>query len=644
MNTPNMLNIDCSEIDTFYRYKMPAPVLRVEGGGKYFKTFILNLNEISTSLNVKEVYLGKFIALELGVSSGKDHGYSFYRGTHSLVAIQMLITNFIEIFVLCDKCRLPELSLSAKKTHLFQSCRSCGNKFEIHQEKHKLVSFITSDIIHNGPPETTRIEPSAPMEEDVDEFNFDIENEAKKENSLLLETPPPEYQFGEKNELDRVPELIKPSDLLLPHWLQPKPNPIPIGITNLSNQITLVRQADSDADVGNWSDSDTYDIGENNVDALIDDPINDVLNADSISIPEGFYSHDLDMELVKSEIEQAIRIDKKVYPKLDFDFDPDEDSKLELWIDFSTEAGEYVIEKITNVEALKQPVPTYQSFSNISGNISGNFTGYPHININNRNTYQFNRPNGFPTGSFSYSQPSMAQANVCDWREWSPLTWSFLSRLDKEKRMAKVFNFVKYQKKYITEAYEIKPVDAKRIDIIALELRYFADRLDLECFVCGYVVELLFTNNIIADNEIRQYKRLLKGISKNNSDCQMFIVEAFGLMVSNKLELIAIFADICEQLILYNIVDYDALREWNNAEKHFIDKDNFTTLQLEIMELLDRNDEDDPDLANLFSTDYSGLPLTTGYDFNNTFETNNLSQYNDNSHTNVIDYFGGIYD
>jgi hypothetical protein len=66
-----LLNITGSRVveDPSFRYKMPRLVCRIEGRGNGIRTCIVNLTEISDSLNRPPDILTKYFGVELGAQS-----------------------------------------------------------------------------------------------------------------------------------------------------------------------------------------------------------------------------------------------------------------------------------------------------------------------------------------------------------------------------------------------------------------------------------------------------------------------------------------------------------------------------------------------------------------------------------------------
>lgn len=122
-----MLNINQSD-DPFYRYKMNK--IRISKGGKGNGCFtnLLNLNEISKDLSHPEEIIFKFISNNLGTNGNFDK--KRINGHYSDKEIQNVIFDYINTFVVCSKCSVPELipeiEGKKKKKKLISHCSACG--------------------------------------------------------------------------------------------------------------------------------------------------------------------------------------------------------------------------------------------------------------------------------------------------------------------------------------------------------------------------------------------------------------------------------------------------------------------------------------------------------------------------------------
>uniref|UniRef100_A0A0B7B9X6 Eukaryotic translation initiation factor 5 n=1 Tax=Arion vulgaris TaxID=1028688 RepID=A0A0B7B9X6_9EUPU len=139
------LNIDRSNTDPFYRYKMPRLIAKVEGKGNGIKTVIVNMTEVAKALSRPPTYPTKFFGCELGAQTQFDSKNDRYivNGSHTDEKLQTLMDGFIKKFVLCPECSNPETNLvvQVKRGTIQQRCIACGNVTSVDM-RHKLTTFI----------------------------------------------------------------------------------------------------------------------------------------------------------------------------------------------------------------------------------------------------------------------------------------------------------------------------------------------------------------------------------------------------------------------------------------------------------------------------------------------------------------------
>jgi translation initiation factor 5 len=129
--------------DFSYRYKMPAIQAKVEGRGNGIKTVLPNIIELSLSLNREAPEITKFFGCELGSQTSFDieTGRAIVNGAISASDLQNHLRRYIENFVLCKNCRLPETTYKIKNDIITQKCAACGEKASCDMS-HKLATFI----------------------------------------------------------------------------------------------------------------------------------------------------------------------------------------------------------------------------------------------------------------------------------------------------------------------------------------------------------------------------------------------------------------------------------------------------------------------------------------------------------------------
>jgi len=137
------LNIGRDQQDKSYRYKMPVLVTKIEGRGNGIKTVIVNMVDIAKALHTSPEYPTKYFGLELGAQSKFDTETerSIVNGCHNQTDLVVLLDKFIKEFILCPKCKLPEVKIRVVKTKVQVDCAACGYNGEV-ASAHKLVGYI----------------------------------------------------------------------------------------------------------------------------------------------------------------------------------------------------------------------------------------------------------------------------------------------------------------------------------------------------------------------------------------------------------------------------------------------------------------------------------------------------------------------
>ncbi|KAK9708352.1 eukaryotic translation initiation factor 5 [Basidiobolus ranarum] len=144
------INIRRDVKDSFYRYKMPRLLAKVEGRGNGIKTVVPNMTDISRSLCRPPAYPTKYFGCELGAQvkcEAKNDRY-IINGSHEAEKMQKLLDGFIDKFVLCGACKNPETDLIISKDDIIRDCKACGQRTPVDMRQ-KLTTYILKN-----PPET----------------------------------------------------------------------------------------------------------------------------------------------------------------------------------------------------------------------------------------------------------------------------------------------------------------------------------------------------------------------------------------------------------------------------------------------------------------------------------------------------------
>jgi translation initiation factor 5 len=121
---------------------------KIEGRGNGIKTVIPNMSEVAKALRVDPDYITKFFGYELGCQSKYERGIdcAFVTGAHDTPKLVGLLDKFIELFVCCPKCNLPEIrwDVNSEKEEIQVDCTACGNHSPMNHG-HKLISYICKE-------------------------------------------------------------------------------------------------------------------------------------------------------------------------------------------------------------------------------------------------------------------------------------------------------------------------------------------------------------------------------------------------------------------------------------------------------------------------------------------------------------------
>lgn len=129
--------------DPSYRYKMPSVVGKIEGKGNGIKTVIVNISDLALSLHRDPGEVNKFFGCEMGAQTTYNEAddRAVVNGAHSDGELQGCVHKYIEKFVLCPNCGLPETEYKIKQGCIWHRCAACGAK-DMVDMNHKLCTYI----------------------------------------------------------------------------------------------------------------------------------------------------------------------------------------------------------------------------------------------------------------------------------------------------------------------------------------------------------------------------------------------------------------------------------------------------------------------------------------------------------------------
>ncbi len=150
MSKINLTTNDLSLEDNDYRYQIDKPVIDVCGKKDNKTTLFYNSETIAKYLNISSTFFGKYISHNLScpLSFNKEFKCVAFKGEYTNEIITKLLIEFINKYILCPICDLPETTLNKnKELGIYHNCKSCGNNTQIKINKiDKTYEFIEKNI------------------------------------------------------------------------------------------------------------------------------------------------------------------------------------------------------------------------------------------------------------------------------------------------------------------------------------------------------------------------------------------------------------------------------------------------------------------------------------------------------------------
>jgi len=144
-----MVNIPSTCDDPQYRYKMPRLISKKEGRGNGSKTSICNMADVARALKRPPQYTTKWFGAELGAQSTYTNKEgegerAIVNGHHDTPIFQTMLDKFIEKYVLCENCHLPEIDMNVKRGTIIAKCAACGWAGDL-DNNHKIAAFVSKN-------------------------------------------------------------------------------------------------------------------------------------------------------------------------------------------------------------------------------------------------------------------------------------------------------------------------------------------------------------------------------------------------------------------------------------------------------------------------------------------------------------------
>jgi len=125
------INPSCHN-NPFYRYMVAQLIISVNKG----KTYFHNINIVAKELGTNPIFILKYFSIMLGTQGKYDTKGSqmtYLSGIFDAERISGLMIQFINNFILCNNCELPELNHEKVQEKVILTCRSCGHHENINK-------------------------------------------------------------------------------------------------------------------------------------------------------------------------------------------------------------------------------------------------------------------------------------------------------------------------------------------------------------------------------------------------------------------------------------------------------------------------------------------------------------------------------
>jgi len=111
------------------RLELPRLHYKVIG----MRTIIYNFKEIADALNRDPQHLLKFLTREMATAATMQESRVIFQGKFSQETLGRLIQRYMESFVRCPVCKLPDTKIVKEKRLSFLICEACGAKSSVQQ-------------------------------------------------------------------------------------------------------------------------------------------------------------------------------------------------------------------------------------------------------------------------------------------------------------------------------------------------------------------------------------------------------------------------------------------------------------------------------------------------------------------------------
>lgn len=108
-------------------------IIKVQGHHSKNKTIITNFMQVVSHLRRNPEHLAKFLGKELASSTEINSDRLILSSKLSSKLINEKIGKYVNIFVLCPKCKKPDTEIVDENSRQYLKCLACGERKEVHK-------------------------------------------------------------------------------------------------------------------------------------------------------------------------------------------------------------------------------------------------------------------------------------------------------------------------------------------------------------------------------------------------------------------------------------------------------------------------------------------------------------------------------
>jgi translation initiation factor 2 subunit 2 len=128
------------------RLRVPDPAGETDGAF----TRLTNLGAIADALSRKPEHVHRAIQRELGTAGQFDGDRARYNGSFTVADFDAVLENYIEEFVLCSECGLPDTRLTSEDGVDMLRCTACGAFRPVQKQQAKTATQASQNTLEEG--------------------------------------------------------------------------------------------------------------------------------------------------------------------------------------------------------------------------------------------------------------------------------------------------------------------------------------------------------------------------------------------------------------------------------------------------------------------------------------------------------------